>query len=351
MNRQFIIFQYLASLILLAGCQKEVGYENAETFAMEEFGPAIALQGETVEFDQPLLMPRWLLLVDSMLLVENRHTEFLLHKYNLASRKKTGECIPFGSGPNELTLFKHIQQDDSSIYVSDGQLRTVLVYDKNNLCYDSLPVPRKAITIDDAISPVQHIPGGYVTTTMNPFNQRLLFFNEEGEVTESKGDYPSLAKNMSGVEKVEGFLAETVYSPASQHIFLFYQQTDLIEIYDLNGNLLKRMHGPGQFFPHVKEKSWGDGYSKAAHTLGKSKEAYFTPLAVGDEIYVAYYGGLRENRYPALTTLLVFSAEGKPLRRYELSEPILIFVVDPQTKDIYATSDNPEYHLIKFNAQ
>lgn len=338
-------------LLLLTSCKKETGYENAETFTMEEFGPAIALQGETVELDQPLLMPRWLLLVDSMLLVENRHTEFLLHKYNLASRKKTGECIPFGSGPNELTLFKHIQQDDSSIYISDGQLRTVLVYDKDNLCYDSLPVPRKSITLDDAISSVQHIHGGYMTTTMNPFNQRLLFFNEEGEITESKGDYPSLAKNMSGVEKVEGFLAEAVYSPASQRIFLFYQQTDLIEIYDLDGNLHKRMHGPEQFFPHVKEKSLGDGYSRVAPIHGKSKEAYFIPLAVGDEIYVAYSGVLRENKRPDLTTLLVFSAEGKPLRKYELSEPILTFVVDPQTKDIYATSDNPEYHLIKFNAQ
>lgn len=345
------IYSFFLLLILLASCQKETVYENAETFTMEEFGPTIALQGETVELDQPLLMPRCLLLVDSMLLVENRHTEFLLHKYNLASRKKTGECIPFGSGPNELTLFKHIQQDDSSIYISDGQLRTVLVYDKDNLCYDSLPVPRKSITLDDAISSVQHIHGGYMTTSMNPFNQRLLFFNEEGEVTESKGDYPSLAKNMSGVEKVEGFLAETVYSPTSQRIFLFYQQTDLIEIYDLNGNLLKQMHGPDQFIPHVKEKSLGDGYSKATYSQGKSKEAYFMPTAVGDEIYVAYYGGLRENRWPDLTTLLVFSAEGKPLRKYELSEPILSFVVDPQSKDIYATSDNPEYHLIKFNAQ
>lgn len=338
-------------LISLVSCKKEAGYENAETFTLENFGPSIALQGENIEFDQPLLMPRWLLLVDSMLLVENRRTKLLLHKYNLASRKKTGECIPFGSGPNELTLFKHIQQDDSSIYISDGQLRTVLVYDKDNLCHDSLPIPRQSVTIDDAISSMQHIPGGYVATTMNPFNQRLLFFNADGEVAGTKGDYPALAETMSGVEKVEGFLAEAVYSPASQRIFLFYVQTDLVEIYDLAGNLLKRMHGPDQFFPRVKEKSLGDGYSKVSSIHGQSKEGYFIPLAVGGEIYVAYSGVLRENKRPDLTTLLVFSAEGNPLRKYELSEPILTFVVDPQTKDIYATSDNPEYHLIKFSAQ
>lgn len=338
-------------LILLASCQKEINYENATTFTIEDFGPNIALQGETVEFDHPLLMPRRLLLTDSMLLVENRHTKLLLHKYNLTSRKKTGECIPFGSGPNELTLFKHMQQDDSSIYISDGQLRTVLVYDKDNLCYDSLPIPRQSVTIDDAISSVQHIPNGYVATTMNPFNQRLLFFNANGTVEETKGDYPVLAETMSGVEKVEGFLAEVVYSPASRQIFLFYQQTDLVEIYDLTGNLIKRMHGPDQFFPHVKEKSLGDGYSKVSPIHEKSKEGYFIPLAVGDEIYVAYSGALRENKRPDLTTLLVFSAEGKPLRKYELSEPILTFVVDPQTKDIYATSDNPEYHLIKFSTR
>lgn len=350
MNKFCLIVSFFSLSLFFISCNNKENYENVIVFTLDDFGAPIKLQSENFEFDEPLMMPRRILMVDSILLVENKNTEFVLHKYNLISRKKCGECIAFGSGPDELLSIKHIQSEDSSIYISDNQRRVVFEYNKHDLCLGTDPKPRKSITINEAISSLQHIPGGYVGTTMNPFNKRLLFFNAAGEQTETKGEFPLSGKDFSDIERVDGYLASITFDPISKHLFLFYTQTDLFEIYDLTGKLIKRMHGPDQFFPHVKEISLGDGYSKVSPIYEKSREAYYAPVTVNNEIYVTYSGAFRERgkgKAP-ITTILVFNTEGSPLRRYELSEPIIAFTVDPTTKDIYATSDNPEFHLIRF---
>lgn len=337
------------SVLFLVSCENKEKYKDVNTFTFDDFGKSIALQSENIDFDEPIMSPRRILLVDSIILVENKNTEFLLYRYNVLSRKKTGECIAFGSGPNELLTIKHIQSVDSCIYISDNQKRVVFEYNKHDLCHGSNPEPQKTVTTNEAISSFQHIPDGYVSTTMNPFNKRFLFFNSEGNFTETKGEYPSLGKEITGIEKVEGYLADMTFDPVSKRIFLFYAQTDLLEIYDLTGKLIKRMHGPDQFFPHVKEIALDGGYSKISPVYGESREAYYAPVIVNNEVYVSYSGAFRESKRAPITTILVFNTDGYPLRKYELSEPIIAFTVDPTTKNIYATSDDPEFHLIKFN--
>lgn len=275
-------------LLILNSCDSQKNYEHVTVFTFDDFGTPIDLQSENIEFDEPLMKPGRILLVDSILLVQNTNTEFVLHKYNLISRKKCGECIAFGSGPDELLSIKHIQSGDSSIYISDNQRRVVFEYNKRELCLATDPKPRKSIPINEAISSLQHIPGGYVGTTMNPFNKRLLYFNSAGEQTETKGEYPSLEKDFSDIERVDGFQASITFDSINKHLLLFYTQTDLFEIYDLTGKLIKKMHGPDQFFPHVKEISLGDGYSKVSPIYEKSREAYYAPVTVNNEIYVTH---------------------------------------------------------------
>lgn len=338
----------LIFILSFISCQNKEKYKDTTIFSFNDFGKPILLHSETVDFDTPIMLPGRILLIDSILLVENKKTEFLLYKYNIHSRKKTGECIPFGSGPNELLSIKQIQYLDSCIYILDGQKRTVFKYNIHDICYDSTPEPKKSITINEAMNSFQHIPQGYISTTMNPFNKRFLFFDSEGNSTKTKGEYPSFEKEMTDVEKVESYIAHMAFDPINQFILLFYTQTDLFEIYNLNGELIKRLHGPEHFFPHVKEIALDGGFSKVAPIHGESREAYYAPIVVGNEVYVSYSGAFREMKKAPLTIILVFDTEGKPLRRYELSEPIIAFTVDPITKDIYGTNDDPEYHIIKF---
>ena len=64
--------------------------------------------------------------------------------------------------------------------------------------------------------------------------------------------FPDYGDKLTEVEKLEGFSCNMILSPHKDHIFLFYMQTDLIEIYDLAGNLERRLHGPDYFYPAVR---------------------------------------------------------------------------------------------------
>lgn len=348
MKSVFFKTVFLLFIFLSVSCDNKNEYKNSSVFAFEDFGEPVLLTSELIDFDAPIMLPGRILLVDSILLVENRKTKNLLYRYNIITRKKVGECIPFGSGPDELLRIKHMQKMDSSIYVSDNQKRVVFKYNLYDLCYAPEPKPLKFITINEATSSLACIPQGYVCTTMNPRKERLSFFNLEGDSIGSIGDYPVFGNEMNELEKINAYVTQVAVAPSEQLIYLFYMQTDLIEIYDCAGQLRKRIHGPEQFFPHVKEQNLQGGFSKVSPVYGESREAYYNPMVVNNEIYVFYSGAFYERKPAPLTTILVFDLNGRPLRRYHLSEPIIAFTVDPVTKDIYATSDDPEYHIIRF---
>ena len=64
-----------------------------------------------------------------------------------------------------------------------------------------------------------------------------------------------------------------------------------MEVYDVSGHLIKRIHGPEHFFPDVKEQSYGEK-TKVSASPNESRDAYFCPAIVGEEIFVLYSGKL-----------------------------------------------------------
>lgn len=46
--------------------------------------------------------------------------------------------------------------------------------------------------------------------------------------------------------------------------------------------------------------------------------------------------------------LFVFDKAGKPICRYELDQPIFSFTIDEQNQILYGISDQPEFHILKF---
>lgn len=342
------LFFYWISLLCFS-CQNGVEYKGASTFTFDDFGPAISLKAVNVDFDEPILLPGRFILIDSILLVHNKQTEFLLYKYNIRTKKKIGEALSFGSGPNELLGIKNIQKTDSAIYITDNQKMAIFEYDPYELCHNEDIMPRKIISIKEYSSGALCIPGGYVSMSMNPTKKRLSFFNLLGEELYSKGEYPSYGETLTDIERQESFVSGMTVNMSDGLIYILGMQTDLMEIYNLEGDLVKRVHGPEQFFPHIKEISMGDGNSRISSISGESRDAYFSPIAIGDKVYVSYSGSYRiPGEISPVTHILVFDKEGTPEKRYVLSEPIIMFTVDPDSSCIYATSSIPEYHLIKF---
>lgn len=338
-------------MLICNSCTQKQNYDGAISISFDSYGQEIMLTGTDVEFDMPLMKPRRLFIIDSVLLVQNTQTQYIIHKYNLNTLKKTGECIPFGSGPNELLWVHKIQNNGQYIWLIDTQRQSCLKFLKSDICNQEACVSVGQIRTKEHFGDAIILPDNrLLATVLNISQKRFSFFSEEGNLLNTIGEFPDYGEELKPLEKIEGFDGELLLGVDGIKFFFFHKQTDLIDVFDLSGSLIRRFHGPEHFMPHVKEKDYDNG-TKVHSIPNVSKDAYFCPTLCGNEIYVLYSGKFYD---PQINTylhdqILVFDKEGNPLRRYRLSVPIFTFTVDMATRTIYGLSDDPDFRLVKFD--
>ena len=347
--KQYFIINLCFLVIWCTSCHNTAKYDNAVLFFFEDFKTTTRLNAATIEFDEPIMLPLFLVKSDSLLIVNNIKSNNMLYIYNVNSMKKVGEFISWGSGPNDLLRIKNMQLVDSDLYVTDNLKKVIYKYNVNDFhtLTDNIVPTQKVIIKNDLFLNLAYTDNGYVSTAMNPDNKRLVFYNSRGEQEFSAGEYPYFGEKLNSRAILDGFNSFIAVGHQCKRIYLFGMNTDLIEIYDFQGMLIKRIHGPEQLFPQVKEILSNDG---RRISTSKSKCAFFCPIIVDNEIFVAYSGKPQEinNEVATIQHIFVFDMDCNPIRRYELSKPIVSFTVDTEMKNIYATSNIPEYHMVLF---
>ena len=348
--KRHLIIDLLLTTILFTSCHISEGYKNASIFTFNDFEITKKLNAATIEFDEPIMLAWLFVKSDSLLIVHNLKSNNMLYVYNINTRKKIGEFISFGNGPDDLLSIRNMHLFGSYLYIADGQKRSIYKYDINDFhtLTDNL-IPKQKVTIDEYFSNLVYLRNNFAATISNPNDdKRFAFYDLNGEKEFTAGEYPFFGKELTNFEKMEAFRPVIAVSHEYQRIYLFGLTTDFIEIYDFQGELIKIMHGPEQIFPKVEENHTTDGIVRLS-TAG-SKFAFSCPIIVDDEIYVSYSGNYYEieKQNVIRQQILVFDMDCNPLRRYELSKPIVSFTVDTETKNIYAISNTPDYHMVVF---
>jgi hypothetical protein len=212
--------------------------------------------------------------------------------------------------------------------------------------------PQKVITINDAVSNRALVVGDKVFTNSFVHNNfRFSIFDMKGNLVKNIGELPDNGKDMTALERMESYFCNMDIKPDNKLIFLSYMETDLIEIYDSDGNLNVRKHGPDQFFSYKREMT-ANGTTRIASARGKTKDAYFYPIAFEDEIWVSYYGKVYDPTTPDYTLtnkIMVFDWNGKPLRIYTTDILYIMLAVDLKNRAIYGVTHAPDYTIVKFN--
>ena len=101
-------FQLLAMLLMMAfvSCAEKDGYEKSDRFSWDDFKEVRALKGKTLEFDTPILRPRDLQILDSVLVVIDYNEEKRVSSAKIKStsfstrsaRKVMSSKLPTGVG-------------------------------------------------------------------------------------------------------------------------------------------------------------------------------------------------------------------------------------------------------------
>jgi hypothetical protein len=136
-------------------------------------------------------------------------------------------------------------------------------------------------------------------------------------------------------------------------IFVTHYYTDLIKIYDIERNLMRRRQGSNKYQLKLRKILTRGGYTYGS-VRNETYQSYshFSPVRVGDEIFVLYFGDLYQNYEERCDRILVFDMDGNPLRIYKLKTPIISFTVNSKKRIIYGITDilereKDEYNIVK----
>ncbi|MFV0420294.1 MAG: BF3164 family lipoprotein [Dysgonomonas sp.] len=345
---KYLLPYIVLTFILAISCKKKDIYKDAITITSSDFGEFIELKGEQIDFDEIVYNPYKMIIKDSLLVIYNVRTEYAYQIFNLNTNKYLGESVLIGNGPGEMIYLNFIQSNDRNIWLYDQEKAIVYEYDIQTFIQTRSPLPKKTIYLDDRAEYLSIINDKIFSFKLydNLNDNRFYIFDMEGKISSSNGRFPSIDQNMTYEEINFGFTSE--YSTNfKDRILLSYRLTDLIEVYSLEGSLIKRIHGPEFFIPSVNE--YKDESVSFANGTKEAKEAYFYPANAGDEVFITYSGELFSKNVFHKKQIYVFDWDGNPQRRYLLDIPIYGTIVDSQKRIIYGFSDIPEFHVVKFH--
>jgi hypothetical protein len=348
--RKIIICLSVFLAIFFHSCKEQHYYTDCEPFSLDDISQKLSLTGEIMTLED-VYRPVNLYVQDSILFMINSGEEYFLRCYNLINNEKIGEFITFGSGPSEVFGLKSLQFVDSSVWGFDKQRKRLLQYNITQFAIQEKIDPQTSITIADNLSNrVLIVKDKLFTNSFVHIDSRFSIFDMKGKFIKNVGELPNFGEDMTPHEKLESFFCSLEVRPDNELIFLSYWDTDLIEIYDKEGSLKERRHGPDHFFPAKKEINAKEG-SRVLNLREKSRDAYSCSIAFQDEIWNLYSGKIYDpnnSDHLLKNKIIVFDWNGKPLRMYTTDIPIGMFTVDKDNKTIYGITINPDFSIVKF---
>lgn len=334
-------------LSLMLSCSQQNKYKNSRLIKTSDFKIIKELHGTDVSLEGMLMKPLQLQVYDTLLILGNSGTEKFFDIYNLKTGKLLGQRISLGQGPKEM-IFPFFISDKSSIALYDMGTSTISKFTISDFASSTDPTPYEQKTLSENIlSEVIFLGDNIIGSPFHP-QHPFYIFDKNGNKAGTFGAYPVSDISYSDAEKVSAYQS-ILTSNSVDKIAICYFWTDLIEIYTKEGVLENRIHGPEHFFPHFKEIKVEEATSSTT-IPGISRDAYYSPVSVGEYIFVLFNG-----KYPGklgynilADQIFVFNWDGVPQRIYNLDQGVLRIAVDEKNRKIYGISDDPDYKIIEF---
>lgn len=341
-----VIFLLLGTCMLFS-CSHKDKYADAQTFGFTDFKAEIELKGKILEFDDLIMNPTALQVYDSILVTLEYGAEKFCNVYNLNTKKKIGERLTKGQGPNDLLMPSFIGNDGKSVQIFDMATSVIYKYDLADFIENAYPEPIAKAKLEENIHSEMQMLGNKVIGYPYFKEHQLYAFDREGKKTDEFADFPQSTIDYSDAERTDAYYMGFA-SNGVDRVAICYYMTDLIDIYDSHGVLQKRMHGPEQFFPYVEEihGEYGVSFLPAR----ESRDSYFSPKNGGDKLFVLYNGGYvsEKDHSPFCKRLFSFSWDGVPQNIYHLDDPIFTFCVDQKKNKIYGVGNYLDNHIVEY---
>lgn len=346
MNKYILL---LFGAYTLLSCSQKDKYQDAQTFGFADFDKEISIAGKTLEFNDLVMHPSAIQVYDSILITLETSGAKLCNIYNVHTKEKIGERLMRGQGPNEMLMPEFIENDGLSMQILDMATSVAYTYDVEDFIKNPNPEPISKVKLEESLNSGMQVLGNNMIGYPYFKERQLYVFNMDGKKVGEFAEFPSSSISYSDIEKTDAYYMGFITNGKDKTAICYYM-TDLIEIYNSNGLLEKRMHGPERFFAYFNETSDGENLSSSP-VKGRNRDAYFSPKHAGDHFLVLYNGGYIDEKDHSsyCTKMFSFSWDGTPGNIYVLNDPIFTFCVDKKRKKIYGISKTPDYHIVEYD--
>lgn len=261
----------------------------------------------------------------------NRSEDNFISFYSLEKNEIIETRMNKGMGPGEMSSCNiHISGDNLWLYdmgkskilcfplleISNDRLK-LLQYELSRHYYD-------VAMLNDTIM---------VGSNDLSIDKKISFVNIKNGDIRYSGEYSYVNTNIPMSAFIDACSSYIEVNPKTKDILLAYRYTDVIEIYDCEGNLKNSVHGPDCF--DIKFQPGSSGMRKTKET----RKAFVNTYVTEKHIYLLYSGCTREEKnWSDGNEIFVYSWSGVPEKRYILNQPVYSFAVDECNECIYSYS-------------
>lgn len=353
-KNEWLFLPMFIIILLLFSCKSRdnelVVVKSCDFFTETSFDTVIHMKHHIFN-DSVICNPVRLSLQDSILfsIDATYSSDTLVRCFSILSGRYLGPIFMKGNGPKEVLSVSSIEfsVDSTKFWTFDvtkqnwfgrklESLNKYLSIDENDYTILSL----KNIELLGLDQP-HWIKNGFVATSLFKHKERFFVYTTDHKLKKTVINPNLYIKEGIFADNVLGdiFSTRLCTTPDFTKIILAGRYLDLIEIYDVDGNIKKMLKGPKKEFDLDFDKQKSIGRSAFVKNMN-TRRAYLAVKATSDNIYALYSGKSKKDKenYSYSKSMYVFSLDGSCLYKYILDIPIIDFVVDEQNGRIYATS-------------
>ena len=345
------IFSVAIIVLTVLGCNNSKDdtpskYSNTVSLFREDYPVPVRLVRDKIHFDSNLA-PAGIKIYEDYFFILNQY----FPKISVYSRdgKELLSFLNNGRGPSEvfggrffdISSLNHIMSfyDNSQNKLllfeldpivkglSSGDItnKSLLAYKEISLEANKSGITYRVFPLNDKIISISPQVNSNNTIATHDFDGKLIsIFGNYPEIPELENRYLPLA-----------FMPDGVIKSDESRMALFYNNTDLFEIYDTNGTLIKKVHGPDRFYSNATPQNVNNALS-VSEINGLSREAYYKCVEYNGMIWVLYSGRLRNSGTTELNDIYVYDWDGNPVAIYNLDcETAVSFDIDAKNNTLY----------------
>ncbi len=336
------LYTFCFSIFFFAGCNKSF-VDVDKKFALNSFKDHRLLQGSKLDLGT-LLAPIQIFFHDSLMFIATQGLQHNVTVYNQSKEyRQVGSIIPIGAGPDELQSVVRMDfNSDGTFWAHDmiiPQLKKFkLVIDRDTI-YATVTggVPLRWPVMNSFL-----LEKGTIGTTTHEIKplKRFYVYDSLGSRKDEAGDYPVYEREVPPTAIVEVFNGWVSVHPDKSKFVLAYEFTDLIEFYDSEFKLLKRVQGPHNFLPEFELKQRGNSVAMVRR-FDLTRFAYQRAVSNDSLIFLLYANGETvskeddQEEAAHFNFIVAIDWEGNPLYLFELDHAVISIAVDWKKRIIY----------------